>query len=221
MKRPQWRELGLTGNPFENILPGQQLDWVDVPTAVHDALQAKPFVIQLIGEKGAGKSTLLRWYAATHADAHYHYADVSLALKPEAETARVLCLDEANKASPAAVKALAARAAARNQSLFISTHHSLERVVPGVKTFELAGHEALGWVARRVAAVTLEGAQAFDFLGIARDVYARTSRVNYAVQRVLYELAENLARGVEVAAALDDAFRRAREDETVAPLINR
>lgn len=60
--------LGLRGNPFENVLPGAQLDWVDVPSPVLAALSARPFRVELVGEKGAGKSTTLRWLCAQHSD---------------------------------------------------------------------------------------------------------------------------------------------------------
>ncbi len=210
-----WNALGLTGNPFENITPGEHLDWVDVPTEIAAAISTRPFRVELIGEKGAGKSTLLRWYAATHADAQYHYVTGPKSAPQLRDDARVICLDESNNAAPATLK----RVVASGRSLFIGTHVSLAPHIVGLKTFELAKHPSLSWLHRRVAAASLPGGPRVDLAGLASELAPRASHVNYALQRVLYELAENLARGVELHAAVDDAFRRARQDDTVAPLL--
>ncbi|MCC6334419.1 MAG: hypothetical protein IT380_10585 [Myxococcales bacterium] len=214
-----WSGLGLKGNPFENVLPGERLDWVDVARPIREALEARPFRVELVGDKGAGKTTTLRWYAATHADVLYQYVE-GAHVEVEWDGARVLCLDEANKASPSSLRRLLSGAEARGVSLLFSSHQSLSDAVPGVKSFELARHHALSWVNRRVAAAALLGHAHFDFDAVARALFPRVSHVNYALLRVLYELAENLARGVEAHAALEDALRRAREDATVGHLLH-
>ncbi|MEW5739396.1 MAG: hypothetical protein AB1938_10745 [Myxococcota bacterium] len=214
-----WSVLGLEGNPFENVQPGERLEWVDVARPIREALEVRPFCIELVGHKGAGKTTTLRWYAARHPDAVYFYVDGP---SPEVPwgAARVLCVDEANNASKSALRALAREAEERGVSLLLATHHSLAHEVPWVKTFELAKYPALSWVDRRVAAVAKLGQRHFDFDAVARALFPRVSGVNYALLRVLYELAENLARGVDAHAALEDALKRAAEDPTL-PLPHR
>lgn len=218
---PNWSSLGLSGNPFENVVPGEHLDWVDVARPIREALEARPFLLELVGEKGAGKTTTLRWYADRHPDARYAYVAGRAIDDVDWEGAKALCLDEANNASKDSLRAVLRRARERGVSLLVSTHHSLADVLDGVKTFELAKHPALSWVDRRVAAVALVGHAHFDFDAVARALFPRTSCVNYALLRVLYELAENLARGVEAHDALEDALTRARADETVGPLLHR
>ncbi len=213
-RKPDWSSLGLTGNPFENVAPGEALSWVDVAPEVAEALRTRPFCVELVGEKGAGKTTTLRWYAAQHEDARYGY--VSGAELPR-EAAAVWCLDEVNNAPPSAVRELVAQAQRRGMSLLLSSH--VAHLEPGLRQIELSRCHALGWVHRRVAAAALPGATAFDFPAVAASVFPSRTVVNYALLRVLYELAENLARGAAVPEALDDAIRRAREDETVAPLL--
>ncbi|MEW6432362.1 MAG: hypothetical protein AB1730_12715 [Myxococcota bacterium] len=214
-----WAALGLTGNPFENVLPGEHLDWVDVPAPVRAALAHRPFVVELVGEKGAGKTTTLRWYAGHHADARYAYcAGADLPPLPW-EGAQVLCLDEANNLSRDALEAVAREARTRGVSLLVSTHWTLAEALGRVQSFALGRFTALSWVDKRVAAASLTGRARFDFDAVAHALFPRVSRVNYALLRVLYELAENLARGIEAHDALDDALARAREDETVAPFL--
>lgn len=216
-----WTSLGLKGNPFENVLPGEHLDWVDVAPAIRAALEHRPFAVELVGEKGAGKTTTLRWYAGHHPDARYVYcAGAELPTLPW-EDAAVLCLDEANNLNREALETVVRDARRRGVSLLVSTHWPLADVLGDVKTFPLAQHAALSWVEKRVAAASIAGHSHFDFHAVAHALFPRVSRVNYALLRVLYELAENLARGLEAHDALDDALARAREDETVAPFLRR
>lgn len=49
-RKPDWSSLGLTGNPFENVAPGEELSWVDVAPEVADALRTRPFCVELVGE---------------------------------------------------------------------------------------------------------------------------------------------------------------------------
>lgn len=216
-----WTSLGLKGNPFENVMPGEQLDWVDVPPAIRAALEHRPFLVELVGEKGAGKTTTLRWYAGHHADARYVYCPGAELPELPWHDAAVLCLDEANNLNRDALQSVAREAQVRGTSLLVSTHWTLADVLAGVTSFPLAQHTALSWVDRRVAAASLAGHAHFDFHTVAHALFPRVSRVNYALLRVLYELAENLARGLEAHDALDDALARAREDDTVAPYLHR
>lgn len=133
------------------------------------------------------------------------------------EAAAVWCLDEVNNAPAVAARELVARAQQRGTSLLLSSH--VAHVVPGLRQIELSRCHALGWVHRRVAAAALPGAAVFDSPAVAASVFPSRTVANYALLRVLYELAENLARGAAMPAALDDAIRRARDDETVAPLL--
>jgi hypothetical protein len=104
-------------------------------------------------------------------------------------------------------------------SILVSTHWTLAEALGRVQSFALGRFTALSWVDKRVAAASLTGRARFDFDAVAHALFPRVSRVNYALLRVLYELAENLARGIEAHDALDDALARAREDETVAPFL--
>lgn len=201
-----WNRLGLTGNPFENIAPGTRLEWVTLSREVSAALATRPFRVELVGDKGAGKSTTLRWYAATHPGTRYLYAPRD-PLDGSLEGVEVLCLDEANAAAPAALQRLAVRV--RDLSVLVSTHQALE-AFGAVRSFALSAVPAFGWVARRSASASLAGAAAFDFAALVPRIVAQVGPTNYAVQRVLYELAENLARGLGVEPALRDAFTRPR-----------
>lgn len=224
MGPPDWSRLGLSGNPFVNVLPGTHLEWVEVPPALEEALAARPFRVELVGDKGAGKSTLLRGWAAQHAGARYHYVAPGAALEVEVvPAAGALALDEANNARPRALAAVGRAAAARGVSLLVASHFTVAQALGGgFRTFALADVAGLDWVRRRVEAATLPGARPFDFPAVARALFPRVSRVAYALQRVLYELAEDLARGAEYGDALvERALDLAAKDETVAPALRR
>lgn len=216
MARVDWASLGLTGNPFENVQPGEHLEWVSVPPALAAALERPRFRVELVGEKGAGKTTTLRWYAATHAGARFHYVDAPK-LDVSLDGVRVLCLDEANVASPAELARVGRLTRERGVSLLVSTHWSLAKHLGEMETFVLDTVELQGleWVARRVASRALPGGALVDFSALAAVVAPRVGFVNYGVQRVLYEYAETLARGSSHEAALADAFRRVAEDDSI------
>lgn len=216
MRGPRWDSLGLRGNPFENVGPGERPDWVSVPAAVAEATARRPFTVELVGEKGAGKSTLLRALAA-RMQGDYRYVDQARPREAVAPIAGGLwCLDEANNAAPGWLGEVAQAARRVGASLLVGTHWSLAAQVPWIRSLALAAHPPGDWVQRRVASVALPAAAPFDFAAIAASL-AESVRVTYAVQRVLYELAENLAWGGALPAALDDAIARARQDPTVAP----
>lgn len=220
MPQPRWDALGLTHNPFENVRSGERQGWVSVPPAVAAAVSRRPFTVELIGEKGAGKSTLLKALAAT-LGAQYRYLDDRAPPEPLIPAPdSVWCLDEANNAPPRWVEAVGKAAAGVNASLLFGTHWSLAKQVPRLTTLALADHLTLDWVPKRVASATLPGATAYDFLAVAQSL-SRTVRVTYAVQRVLYELAENLAWGGALPHALNDAVERAAADPTVAPWLTK
>lgn len=204
-----WRALGLTGNPFENVSPGERLEWVSLSPAIEAALAKPSFRVELVGEKGAGKSTTLKWFAATHAGARFVYVEPGTKLDLPLEGVKVLCLDEANNAAPSALARVGRLTWERGVSLLVSTHWSLAKHLGDVETISLESQRWLEWVRRRVASASLEGGALVDFSALAAEVAPRVGFVNYAVQRVLYEYAENRARGLGHDAALEDAFRRA------------
>lgn len=210
---PDWARLGLTHNPFENEVPP---GCVELPPAVREAVARRPFVVQLVGDKGAGKTTLSRWYCAGHPDAGYVYARRDDGAMPDWTGLGALCLDEANAFPRRRLSALVKGARQRGLSLLVTTHVPLGRVLEPARTLFLAKHVALGWVAQRVESARVGGPVGVDFEAIARRLVPALTQVNYAVLRVLYEYAENAARGLEGTAALDDAIARARLDPTVA-----
>lgn len=114
---------------------------------------------------------------------------------------------------PAGLARVSREVVGRGGSLLLGSHRS--------HAAELEGLETLDWVARRVASAALPRQTPFDFGAIARRLAPDLTRVNYAVQRVLYELAENLARGGSMPHALGDAIERARRDVSVAVLLAR
>jgi hypothetical protein len=134
--------------------------------------------------------------------------------------AAMLCVDDADRAGREALAALAKEAHARGVSLLLGVQASVVEVVHGLKTFELGRYQSLSWVSRRVAAAALEGHTHFDFDTVARALFPRVSRVNEALLRVLHELAENLARGLEAHDALDEALATVRRDERLGPLLH-
>ncbi len=224
MAAPDWSRLGLSGNPFVNVLPGTHLEWVEVPVALAEALAARPFRVELVGDKGAGKTTLLRAWAAQHADARFHAVAPGAALPAEVVPASgALVLDEANNATRRALAAVGRAAAARGVSLLVSSHFTVAKALGGgFRTLVLADVLGLEWVQRRVDAAALPGARPFDFPAVARALFPRVSRVAYALQRVLYELAEDLARGAAYGDPLvARALELAAKDETVAPALRR
>lgn len=219
MALPDFRALGLTGNPFENVAAGSRPDWVALAPSLAEALAARPFRVEVVGEKGAGKSTTLRWYAARHDDARYVYAGRPFAL-PALPTGGALCLDEANAAPRAVVREAVRACEVAGASLLLSSHWSLAADVPGVRTVHLGEHPALAWVTQRVASFSLAGGPGFPWAEEAAWWLPRVSFVNYGVLRALYEVAENLARGLPRDEARADALRRLRLDATVAPLVS-
>lgn len=100
-----WRRLGLSANPFENVLPGEGLEWVDWPPGLAARLGASRFAIQLVGpHKGAGKSTVLRACQArldeTGRRTHFVYVPPTARWRaPLPDDTEVLLVDEANRLS--------------------------------------------------------------------------------------------------------------------------
>lgn len=211
MTPPDWARLGLLGNPFENVLPGTHLDWVEFPPALDEALARRPFRIELVGPKGAGKSTLLRAsesrLLAAGLSVAYRYlppGESNAGAWPEG--AQVLLLDEADRASRGSLRRLLRGEAG---SVLLGTHRPvLER--PSL-SLALPVEHGLGWVARRVAALTMPGRSPPDFAPWLPEIARACNGVNYAVLRALYELAEELARGAPLdAATVASALARAR-----------
>jgi hypothetical protein len=213
---PDWRRLGLTGNPFVNVAPGTHLDWVAWPQELERAIAQRPFRFELIGDKGAGKSTLLRAVAARlEADGltvrHLHLAPGDRLEVPVLESGEVMLLDEADRATSASLRALETSCREVGASLGLGTHEPrAEGLFDRFVSLRLDPSPSLEWVRRRVEAHRA-GTGGPDFMALAGELAPRVGGVNYRVLRTLYELAEDLARGETLTTALiDRAISRAR-----------
>ncbi len=220
---PDWRRLGLAGNPVVNILPGTHLDWVDVPALLAAALAApeRPRAVELIAAKGAGKSTLLR--AQAHALAAQGIPAAYVYLPPGAaydgawpEGAREVLLDEADRAPARALLRLGRAGRQVGGLLVLGTHVSrralLERAGLPCTSFRVEALGATGWVERRLAAARV-GPGTPDLGPWLPALREGCRHLNYALQRALYELFEDLARGAALdAAAVARALARARRE---------
>lgn len=216
MAKADWAAIGLTGNPFINVTPGEHLEWVELPPGLEAALAQRPAIIELVGaQKGSGKSTALHAVAAQTAGARLHYAAQPLPLV-DLKDVTLFALDEANLWPARALTALGKHARATGMSLLFGTHHSLSFPVPNLHSLHLDRLPTFGWLERRVRSATLSEATPFDFVGLAQELSPRFGHVKYAVLRVLYELAEDLARGEPFSPALvDRSIARATTDDTV------
>lgn len=215
-----WSALGLTGNPFEAVAPGEHLEWADVAAPIRTAIEKRHFLVEVVGPRGAGKTTTLRWFASHHADARYVEVTGPALDGLPWPGAAALCLDDVDRASRDAVNGAVKEAHLRGVSLLLGVQGSLRESVPELASFELGRHQSLSWVSRRVAAMSLVGHAHFDFDTVAHALFPRVSRVNEALLRVLHALAENLARGLEAHDALDAALAEVRQDARLGPLLH-
>jgi len=198
LRGPDWGRLGLTGNPFENVAPGERLEWVCVPDGVRRALAARPFRVELVGPKGAGKSTVLRALLAELPRAQLRYLAPGDRLALPDPGVETFAVDEADRASPGELRLLGRDADRRGLSLLFGTHRPLAADLGlALSSFALAEAPALEWVGKRVAARRIGDTPRFE--EVAARLWPKLG-TNYGVLRALYELAEELARG----APLDD-----------------
>lgn len=220
MARADWEAIGLTGNPFINVVPGEHLEWVELPPGLDAALAVRPSAVELVGvHKGAGKSTALKAVIVATPGSRYHHAQQPLSFETLAGVT-LFALDEANLWPARAVTELGKHARASGMSLLFGTHHSLAFLIPGLTSLHLDRLPTWAWLERRVVAATLPAAAPFDFVALGRTISLHFQHVKYGVLRVLYELAEELARGERYTPALLDAcVERAIADDTVRALL--
>jgi hypothetical protein len=212
MTKADWSRLGLLGNPFENVLPGERLEWVAWPDGLEAALSKPPFAILLLGaERGAGKSTLLR---ACEARLRGQGLTCSFVYVPPdrrwsqghpVESADVLLVDEADRMRPWH-RWKVRRWRARGGSVLLGSHTPW--ALPGLTTFDLAAHPRRGWVEKRLAAHGMAALPSWLETWLP-DFERAAGGVSYRLQRILYELFEALARG---AACDEETAARAISD---------
>ncbi len=187
--------------------PGEHLDWVELHSSLEAALATPNCRLQLVGGKGAGKSTTLKALAARWSAPYFYLppgARSLPALPPEGD----LLLDEVDRLPLSLLTGLETRRA----RTVLGVHRAL--ALPSFTAVALEPLVSFGWLERRIASVTLPGAASFDFVKLAKEISPRFRDVKYAVLRVLYEVAEDLARGEGL--NLQRAELLACADETVA-----
>lgn len=206
-----WSRLGLSANPFENVLPGQRLEWVDWPPGLAEGLNLLPFAIQLVGQhKGAGKSTLLRACQAELSvrgrTTHFVYvAPGARWREPLPSGTEVLLVDEANRLSRQGWRRVARHRSAGG-SILLGTHQPAP--LQGLVPFELGRLALRGWIDRRCAAHGWRELPA-ELAALLPAIERAAQGVNYRIQRILYELLEDRVRGAELDAhALAQALAR-------------
>jgi hypothetical protein len=210
-----WGRLGLTGNPFENVLPGERLEWVDWPPGLAARLDTRPFAIQLLGpHKGAGKSTVLRASQAHLEQAgcrtHFVYVAPGATWRaPIPAGTQALLVDEANRLSWLGWRRVRGFRR-RGGALLLATH--VPAPLPGLETFALEPLALRGWIHKRCAD---HGWTALppELERLLPEVERAAKGVNYRIQRLLYELLEDRVRGEAFdAAALARAVERLRSE---------
>lgn len=215
--RPDWAALGLRGNPFQNVEPGTRLEWVDWPHALRAALASPPCCVEILGRRrGEGKSTLLRAVEASLRQegraVEYRYLSPHDRFDGQVPSGtEVFLLDEADRASRRAIGRVSRWREETRGSLVLGTHAPL--AIPGALQIDLSAHRLRGWIAARVRAHALPGTDVPDFERWLPDAERAAGGVNYGILRVLYELAEELARGrANDEVTFTEAVRRARAD---------
>lgn len=214
---PDWAALGLSGNPFVNVEPGTHLDWIDWPAALTRAIARTPFLIEVLGrERGEGKSTLLRaveMQLRTQGRA-VGYRYLQPGRRPDLELSHgleVLLVDEADRADRKTLSQLERWRCSTAGSVILGTHRPLG--LGGALEIDLSAERLRGWIERRVASHAVASGRRPDFARWGAQAEAPAKGVNYRILRILYEFAEELARGrAEDEATFQEALRRAEPD---------